>query len=68
MQVVFCRNVLIYFGRELRHRVLEKLCSAVCRGGYLCLGQSERLPEQGLGASFGAIEPETPIYRNRASA
>ena len=43
MHVIFCRNVLIYFGRELRERVLEKLAASLRPGGFLCLGTAERL-------------------------
>ena len=42
VDVIFCRNVLIYFGAELRARVLAKLAQGLCRGGFLCLGASER--------------------------
>jgi chemotaxis protein methyltransferase CheR len=43
MHVILCRNVLIYFGRELRERVLDKLTQSLRPGGFLCLGSSERL-------------------------
>jgi chemotaxis protein methyltransferase CheR len=43
MQVVFCRNVLIYFGEPLRERVLRVFADSLCRGGFLCLGGSERV-------------------------
>ena len=46
MQVVFCRNVLIYFGDELRKRVIAKLVQSLAPGGFLCLGTSERLPRE----------------------
>ncbi len=45
MHVVFCRNVLLYFGPELRQRVLSKLAASLCPGGFLCLGSSEGLSE-----------------------
>ena len=43
MDAVLCRNVLIYFGRELQGRVLRKLADSIRPGGFLCLGPSERL-------------------------
>jgi chemotaxis protein methyltransferase CheR len=64
MHVVFCRNVLIYFGRELRLRVLRMLAQSVCVGGFLCLGTSERLPPE-LAASFVDFAPEAHLYRRR---
>jgi chemotaxis protein methyltransferase CheR len=44
MHVVFCRNVLIYFGDELRQRVFGLFGETLLRGGVLCLGASEALP------------------------
>jgi chemotaxis protein methyltransferase CheR len=44
MQVVFCRNVLIYFDAELKEGVVEKLAASLRPGGFLCLGSGERLP------------------------
>jgi chemotaxis protein methyltransferase CheR len=66
MQVVFCRNVLIYFGRALRERVLEKLARSLCPGGFLCLGSSERLPADARGP-FVELAPEARIYRLRGA-
>jgi chemotaxis protein methyltransferase CheR len=42
MNVVLCRNVLMYFGEALRERVLDKLEQSIRPGGFLCLGRSER--------------------------
>src|SRR5207244_3709359 len=47
MQVIFCRNVLIYFGRGLKDRVLGKFRESLCPGGFLCLGSGERMPAIG---------------------
>jgi len=44
MQVILCRNVLIYFGAELRQRAYTLFTDALTRGGFLCLGASEALP------------------------
>ena len=42
--LVLCRNVLIYFGREAQSRVFDLLASSLAPGGYLCLGEAEQLP------------------------
>ena len=45
MNVIFCRNVLFYFEKSLRRRVLEVFGQGLCRGGFLCLGITEAGPE-----------------------
>lgn len=39
--VIFCRNVLIYFSSELKKEILSKIASSLNPGGYLFLGASE---------------------------
>lgn len=41
--VVFCRNVLIYFEKAVQEQVIARLARHVRRGGYLMLGHSESL-------------------------
>jgi chemotaxis protein methyltransferase CheR len=41
--IVFCRNVLIYFDRETQERVINRLCSKLKPGGYFFLGHSESI-------------------------
>jgi len=41
MDVVFCRNLLIYFDRATQRKVLSRLCRCLKPGGYLFLGHSE---------------------------
>jgi len=41
--VIFCRNVLIYFNRETQEEVLRKLCTRLHPGGYLFIGHSESI-------------------------
>ena len=43
VDIVFCRNVLIYFERETQRKVIEQLCSHVRPGGYLMVGHSESM-------------------------
>lgn len=61
--VVFCRNVLMYFGRELRERVLGKLAESLCPGGFLCLGAGERLEPSGHARDFAPFAAGERIYR-----
>lgn len=41
--VIFCRNVIIYFDRPTQERFLAKLCEFLRPGGYLFMGHSETL-------------------------
>lgn len=42
--LIFCRNVMIYFGEEARKRLLRNLYQALKPGGYLFVGHTELLP------------------------
>lgn len=43
VDVIFCRNVLIYFDQASRRRVIDTLYRKLTKGGYLLLGHSESL-------------------------
>jgi len=43
MDVIFCRNVLIYFDNASRKRVIENFFNRLVDGGYLLLGHAESL-------------------------
>lgn len=62
--VVFCRNVLIYFNADLKRRILEKIHGALKPGGILFLGSSEGLG--GASERFEMVRCEPGIlYRAR---
>lgn len=62
VDVVFCRNVFIYFNREEQDRLLGVFWSALARGGYLVLGRSERIPP-GSEPRFELVDGRERIYR-----
>ncbi len=41
--IIFCRNVIIYFDRPTQEKVLGRLCQHLIPGGYLFMGHSETL-------------------------
>jgi len=43
MDIIFCRNVIIYFDRNSKKRVIESFHGALHDGGFLLLGHSESL-------------------------
>jgi len=46
--IIFCRNVLIYFDKETQKNVVQKLIKYLRPGGYLFIGHSESLFEMNL--------------------
>lgn len=43
MHLILCRNVMIYFGRNLQNRVLNLMGESLKAKGFLCLGRQETL-------------------------
>lgn len=43
MDVIYCQNVLIYFRKECKHRILDSLVDRLAPGGLLIIGQGEAL-------------------------
>ncbi|EGR2796571.1 chemotaxis protein CheR [Vibrio navarrensis] len=41
--IIFCRNVLIYFSPDMKSKVLNQMANSLNPGGYLLLGASESL-------------------------
>lgn len=60
--LIFCRNVLIYFDHDTRARICERLHRALTPGGVLVLGSAESL--FGVTDLFVPVDAEElPIYR-----
>ncbi len=65
MHVIFCRNVLIYFGPDLRTRVMLKFSESLIPSGFLCLGSSEQLRRSNAEEGhFVEFAPAQRIYRS----
>lgn len=43
VDIIFCRNVLIYFDKPTQQKVVEQLCSHLRPGGYFIVGHSESM-------------------------
>ena len=61
LDLVSCRNVLIYFQSELQARLLSVFHYALNAGGYLFLGKSEGIFQQE--ALFGVVDKDGRLYR-----
>jgi len=63
VQLVSCRNVLIYFERDLQDRAVGVLHQALCRKGFLGLGLKETLRFTTQAAAFTEYVPNARIYQ-----
>jgi chemotaxis protein methyltransferase CheR len=65
VQLVSCRNVLIYFNRDLQDRAVGLFRDALCRKGFLGIGSKESLRFSAHHDSFGELAREDRIYQKR---
>lgn len=56
VNMILCRNVLIYFNRELQNKVHKLFFDSLVNGGILCLGSKESLRFINLSDSYTEIE------------
>ncbi|MFZ5571186.1 MAG: CheR family methyltransferase [Thermodesulfobacteriota bacterium] len=59
MDIIFCRNVIIYFDRVTQQRLFEKFFRVLVPGGYMFIGHSETL--HGINEHF--LPVATSVYR-----
>ncbi|MEE4357094.1 MAG: protein-glutamate O-methyltransferase [Desulfococcaceae bacterium] len=57
--IIFCRNVLIYFDRNTQEKVLNRICRYLLPGGYLFTGHSETLN----GLNVPLVQKTSTVYR-----
>ena len=62
---ISCRNVLIYFDRELQDRVLQLFCNSLVHGGILALGSKESLQFTSVADRFEIVDKKWRIYRKK---
>ncbi len=59
VDIIFCRNVIIYFDKQTQEKLMIKFCQFLNQGGYLFLGHSESL--HGYDTPLDQVAPT--IYR-----
>lgn len=59
LDVIFCRNVIIYFDRQTQEKLMYRFCQHLRKGGYIFLGHSETL--NGMTLPLTSVAPT--IYR-----
>ncbi len=65
IDVIFCRNILIYFSKAIQDVVVSRLISHLRPGGYLVLGHSESMAGGGQ-PEIAQVVPT--VFRKRASS
>jgi chemotaxis protein methyltransferase CheR len=65
MNLIFCRNVLIYFDRVLQDRALRLFADSLMRGGYLVLGTKEDLQFSSCAQVFEVVERGVKTFIKR---
>lgn len=61
--LIVCRNVLIYFKKELQDRVIKLFLDSLCMFGYLALGSKESLLLSSYQDRFEVVDKKEKIYR-----
>lgn len=59
LDVIFCRNVMIYFSEQQKEKVLRDFYEALNAGGYLIIGKSESIPK----GKFECVNLTDKVYK-----
>ncbi|MBD1430858.1 MULTISPECIES: CheR family methyltransferase [Sphingobacterium] len=62
-QLIMCRNVMIYFDKDLQKRVLKLFYDSLSLFGFLCLGSKESLYAHEIKDNFKVIDKKYNIYQ-----
>jgi chemotaxis protein methyltransferase CheR len=61
LDIIFCRNILIYFDKATQAKVLSRLCNHLTPGGYLFLGHSESI----VGIDLPVVQIANTVFQKR---
>lgn len=65
MNLVICRNVMIYFDKDLQNKVIKLFYDSLVPGGFLCLGSKESLRFADIAHKFDVTTERQKIYRKK---
>ena len=66
MNLILCRNALIYFAQPLQNRVLELFTASLALGGCLCLGQKESIDFTTVASFYTPLQRKERIFQRCA--
>ena len=65
VNLILCRNVLIYFDKNLQNKVHQLFYSSLINGGILCLGSKESLRFTELDSKYVEVDRKSRIYKKK---
>jgi chemotaxis protein methyltransferase CheR len=65
VHMVLCRNVLIYFGKDLQDQVQRLFFDSLVKGGMLCLGMKESLRFTSVETEYSDLDKACRIFKKR---
>jgi chemotaxis protein methyltransferase CheR len=65
MNLILCRNVLIYFTKKLQNRVVKLFLDSLTAAGFLCLGSKESLQFSQYSNQFKIFVAKEKIYQRK---
>jgi chemotaxis protein methyltransferase CheR len=65
MNLILCRNVMIYFDQKLQSKVLELFYDSLIINGILCIGTKESLNFSQVETNFSEFNKKEKIYQKK---
>jgi len=65
VNLILCRNVLIYFDRNLQNKVQSLFYNSLMRGGILCLGTKESLRFTDYSDKYSVLDDKQRIFKKK---
>jgi len=65
MNLILCRNVLIYFSKKLQNRVIKLFLDSLAPSGFICLGTKESLQFSDYSHHFYIVIDKEKIYQRK---
>jgi chemotaxis protein methyltransferase CheR len=62
LDVIFCRNVFIYFTKPAQAQIFKHFYQALLKGGYLIVGKSEMLPDE-IRDKFRCLDVKCKVFQ-----
>lgn len=67
VHLILCRNVMIYFDRDLQNRVHDLFLNSLVKGGILCLGTKESIQFCDCAPAYSVIDGKNRIFKKKVN-